>query len=388
MAENRKKKNQQKLPWWLMPVLLLAVLAIWFGGEALGRGFQWLSDSQTSESSTTAQKVPADETLTVRILDVGQGDSILLACGDETMLIDGGPVEEGQFLVSRLNRLDVTELTYVVNTHPDEDHCGGLAAVLAKYPAEHVYSSVTEYTTKVFSNVVKYTEEQGKQIEVPQTGTHWSLGSATVTVIGPVQEYSDPNNGSLVLRVDYGGTSFLFTGDMEQKAEGDLLESGADVHADVLKAGHHGSPTSSSEAFLTAVQPSVAVISVGADNDYGHPGADVLARLEALNAEIYRTDTQGEIIIVSIAQSASMPEVIDLLIGQSAIPQQPRTGGREGRAVRRQPQFHDRPQRKLRQAPRRGEPHLLQFRRRSGGIRLQKAHVHQITALCAAKQLS
>lgn len=260
MAENRKKKNQQKLPWWLTPVLLLAVLAIWFGGEALGRGFQWLSDSQTSESTTTAQKVPSDETLTVRFLDVGQGDSILLSCGEDTMLIDGGPVEEGQFLVSRLNRLDVTELTYVVNTHPDEDHCGGLAAVLAKYPAEHVYSSVTEYTTKVFSNVVKYTEEQGRQIEVPQTGTHWSLGSAAVTVIGPVQEYSDPNNGSLVLRVDYGGTSFLFTGDMEQKAEGDLLES----------------------------------------------GADVLARLEALNAEIYRTDTQGEIIIVSDGETLSI----------------------------------------------------------------------------------
>ena len=214
MAENRKKKDQQKVPWWLTPVILLAVLAIRFGGEAIGRDFQWLSDSQTSESSTTAQKVPSDEALTVRFLDVGQGDSILLSCGEDTMLIDGGSVEEGQFLVSRLNRLDVTELTYVVNTHPDEDHCGGLAAVLAKYPAEHVYSSVTEYTTKVFSNVVKYTEEQGKQIEVPQTGTHWSLGSATVTVIGPVQEYSDPNNGSLVLRVDYGGTSFLFTGDM------------------------------------------------------------------------------------------------------------------------------------------------------------------------------
>ena len=299
MAENRRKKKPQRIPWWLTPVILLAVLTVRFGGEALGKGTQWLSDSLTSESSVTTQEAPSGETLTVRFLDVGQGDSILLACGDETMLIDGGPVEEGQFLVSRLNRLDVTELTYVVNTHPDEDHCGGLAAVLAKYPAEHVYSSVTEYTTKVFSNVVKYTEEQGKQIEVPQTGTHWSLGSAAVTVIGPVQTYSDPNNGSLVLRVDYGGTSFLFTGDMEQKAEGDLLESGADVRADVLKAGHHGSPTSSSEAFLTAVQPSIAVISVGEDNDYGHPGADVLARLEALNAEIYRTDTQGEIIIVS-----------------------------------------------------------------------------------------
>ena len=289
MAGKKKKQTGKKIPWWAVLLVLAAVFAV-----------QYLGGKTEEQPAPTAQvqETPSGETLTVRFLDVGQGDSILLSCGDETMLIDGGPVEEGQFLVSRLNRLDVTGLTYVVNTHPDEDHCGGLAAVLAKYPAGHVYSSVAAYTTKVFSNVVKYTEEQGRQIEVPETGTHWGLGSATVTVIGPVQEYSDPNNGSLVLRVDYGETSFLFTGDMEQKAEGDLLESGADVRADVLKAGHHGSPTSSSEAFLTAVQPSVAIIS-GADNDYGHPGADVLARLEALNAEIYRTDTQGEIIIVS-----------------------------------------------------------------------------------------
>ena len=237
---------------------------------------------------------------------MGQADCALLECGGQTMLLDGGNVDDGQLVVSYLDQMGVQKLNYVVCSHAHEDHVGGLAAVLAKYPAEHVYSSVTEYTTKVFSNVVKYTEEQGRQIEVPQTGTHWSLGSAAVTVIGPVQAYSDPNNGSLVLRVDYGGTSFLFTGDMEQKAEGDLLESGADVHADVLKAGHHGSPTSSSEAFLTAVQPSVAVISVGADNDYGHPGTDVLARLEALNAEIYRTDTQGEIIIVSDGETLSI----------------------------------------------------------------------------------
>ena len=299
MAGNRNKKRQQKLPWWVAPVLLLGILAIRFGGEALGGVFEQGSAAQTPSGTIAARQAPSDETLTVRFLDVGQGDSILLVCGGESMLIDGGPVEEGQFLVSRLDRLDVTALTYVVNTHPDEDHCGGLAAVLAKYPAEHVYSSVTEYTTKVFSNVVKYAGEQGRAVEVPQTGDSWTLGSANVQVIGPVQTYSDPNNGSLVLRVDYGETSFLFTGDMEQKAEADLLAAGANVQADVLKAGHHGSPTSSSEAFLEAVQPSIAVISVGADNDYGHPGADVLARLEALNATIYRTDTQGEIIITS-----------------------------------------------------------------------------------------
>ena len=286
----KKRTAKKRIPAWIyvLLVVVLAAATIWQTRQ-----------NEAEQVEENRQALPVDGTLTVRFLDVGQGDSALIVCNGQTMLIDGGSVSEGQFLVSRLSRLGVSDLDYVVNTHPDEDHCGGLAAVLAKYPAEHVYSSVAAYTTKVFSNVVKYTEEQGRQIEVPETGTHWGLGSAVVTVIGPVQEYSDPNNGSLVLRVDYGETSFLFTGDMEQKAEGDLLESGADVRADVLKAGHHGSPTSSSEAFLTAVQPSVAIISVGADNDYGHPGADVLARLEALNAEIYRTDTQGEIIIVS-----------------------------------------------------------------------------------------
>ena len=299
----RKKKSAGRMPLWLYVLIVVVIALVTYFRTS---GEQEAGDPQPPAASAAAQQTPADETLTVRFLDVGQGDSILLACGDETMLIDGGPVEEGQFLVSRLNRLDVTGLTYVVNTHPDEDHCGGLAAVLAKYPAEHVYSSVTEYTTKVFSNVVKYADEQGHPVEVPQTGDSWTLGSASVQVIGPVQTYSDPNNGSLVLRVDYGGTSFLFTGDMEQNAEADLMDSGANVRADVLKVGHHGSPTSSSEAFLEAVAPSIAVISVGKDNDYGHPGADVLARLEALGTTIYRTDTQGEIIITSDGQTLTV----------------------------------------------------------------------------------
>ena len=165
---------------------------------------------------------------------------------------------------------------------------------------------MTEHTTKVFSNVVKYAEEQGRQIEVPQTGDSWYVGDAAVTCIGPVGTYSDSNNGSLVLRVDFGETSFLFTGDMEQKAEGDLLEAGADVRAAVLKVGHHGSQTSSSQAFLEAVEPSIAVISVGEGNDYGHPSADVLSRLEALGAELYRTDTQGEIIVRSDGQTLTV----------------------------------------------------------------------------------
>ena len=293
----KKRTAKKRIPAWLyvLLVVILAVVSIWQARQ-----------NEAEQVEENRQVLPVDGTLTVRFLDVGQGDSALIVCKGQTMLIDGGSVSEGQFLVSRLSRLGVSELDYVVNTHPDEDHCGGLAGVLAKYPAQHVYSSVTEHTTKVFSNVVKYAEEQGQQIEVPQTGDSWYVGDASVTCIGPVGTYSDSNNGSLVLRVDFGETSFLFTGDMEQKAEADLLESGADVRADVLKVGHHGSPTSSSQAFLEAVAPSIAVISVGEDNDYGHPNADVLSRLEALGAELYRTDTQGEIIVRSDGQTLTV----------------------------------------------------------------------------------
>ena len=271
MSKRRPAKKRSPAVTVLLVGLCLLLLAV-------SRYLDSRSESAASVLAPEAAQADASG-LEVHFLDIGQGDSALLFCGDETLLIDGGKVKNNQKLIARLKELEVDHLDAVICSHPDEDHCGGLAAVLAKYPAEHVYSSVTEYTTKVFSNVVKYADEQGHPVEVPQTGDSWTLGSASVQVIGPVQTYSDPNNGSLVLRVDYGGTSFLFTGDMEQNAEADLMASGANVQADVLKVGHHGSPTSSSEAFLEAVAPSIAVISVGEDNDYGHPSADVLARL-------------------------------------------------------------------------------------------------------------
>lgn len=293
------KKKPTCVPVW---VYLLLVLVLAAGAFLRAQTTQQPED----EAAGVQNGQPLDGVLTVRFLNVGQGDSVLLACNGAAMLLDGGSVSEGQFLVSRLNRLGVQTLNYVVNTHPDEDHCGGLAGVLAKYPAEHVYASVTEHTTKAFSNVVKYAEQQDKQIEVPEAGDSWGLGDATVTVIGPVAQYDDTNNGSLVLRVDYGETSFLFTGDMEKQAEADLLASGANVRADVLKVGHHGSVTSTSDSFLAAVQPSIAVISAGEGNDYGHPHKETMQKLEAYPLTIYRTDTQGEIIVKSDAMTLTV----------------------------------------------------------------------------------
>jgi len=237
-----------------------------------------------------------DTGLTVVFLDVGQADCIFLRCGGETMLIDGGNVDDSSLLVSFLTRQGVEKLDYVICTHAHEDHCGGLPAALANFPVGAVYAPVTERDVKFFKDFAKYTELQGLEIAVPAPGDSFSLGTAAVTVLGPVADYGeDLNNGSLVLHVDYGETSFLFTGDMEYEAEQDLLSSGADLRADVLKLGHHGSDSSTSYTFLREVAPAYAVASVGADNPYGHPSEAVLSRLRDAEVTLYRTDLQGTV---------------------------------------------------------------------------------------------
>lgn len=242
---------------------------------------------------------PAEGTLEVHYIDVGQADSALLLCGGESMLIDGGNVADSDLVVAYLADQGVEELDYVVCTHAHEDHVGGLAGALSQYPAGEVLSPVTEYDSQAFGNFLKYTQEQGLSLTVPEPGDTWTVGTAAVTVLGPVQDYDDTNNTSIVLRVDFGETSFLFTGDMERSAEEDLLESGAWLEADVLKVGHHGSDTSTSYPFLREVDPDYAVISVGENNDYGHPSEDTLSRLRDDDVTVYRTDLQGDVVCTS-----------------------------------------------------------------------------------------
>ena len=176
-----------------------------------------------------ASSVPDGSTLAVHFIDVGQADSALLVCGEDTMLIDGGNVADSSLVVSYLDQQGIDQLDYVVCTHAHEDHVGGLSGPLNTCTASHVLSPVTEYDSKAFGDFVKYTEAQGLEPEIPAPGDTFALGEAQVTVLGPVAEYSETNNTSIVLRVDFGTTSFLFTGDMETKAEKDLLEQGGSV---------------------------------------------------------------------------------------------------------------------------------------------------------------
>ncbi len=286
-------------------VILLLALALATLCGCGGLGFSDFPYGETLPQDTGAQigNGSITSSFEVHFIDVGQADAALIRCTGKTMLIDGGNKEDSNLIYSYLKKQNVTHLDYVVCTHAHEDHVGGLSGALTAATAGKVLSPVTSYDSDAFRDFVTKAGDRGCEIEVPTAGDRFLLGDATVTVLGPTKQYDETNDTSLVLRVVYGNTSFLFTGDMESTAEADLLKAGAELRSTVLKVGHHGSSTSTSSDFLRAVAPTYGVISVGTDNQYDHPNDDVLARLRDADVTLYRTDLQGDIICKSDGQN-------------------------------------------------------------------------------------
>ena len=242
-------------------------------------------------------------TLTVTWLDVGQGDAAVIQCGGQSMLIDGGKPEKSSYIYAWLQQHGLSYLDVIVATHVDADHIGGLSGALNYASVGTAYCPVTTGTTETFQSFVKYLAQRGKQITVPTAGETFALGGAQVQILGPFHRAEDSNDNSIVLKVSFGATSFLFTGDAERAEEQDLLNAGVNLQSTVLKVGHHGSDTSTSYPFLRTVAPQYAVISVGAGNSYGHPTEAVLSRLRDAGVTTFRTDMQGEITAVSDGQT-------------------------------------------------------------------------------------
>lgn len=239
------------------------------------------------------------EGLTVHFIDVGQADCALLECDGKYMIVDGGNVEDGQKVISYLQQQGVEELEAVVCSHAHEDHVGGLPSVLAVYPTKAVYAPTKTYSSKVFDDFLYYTDQQRLEVTIPQPGDTISLGETIITVLGPTKSYADPNDTSVILWVDYGETSFLFTGDMETTAENDMLdywEGRKNWQVDVLKVGHHGSDTSTGYRFLHELSPTYGVISVGEGNTYGHPHDEPMSRLKDAGVILFRTDELGTVV--------------------------------------------------------------------------------------------
>lgn len=230
----------------------------------------------------------------VHFIDVGQADSTFIELGNgQTMLIDAGL--GGDDVVKYIKDLQYSDIDFVVATHPHDDHIGGMATVLDSFDIGKMYMPRQEHTISAFTNMLDVIENKNIELHEAKAGVNITTsGIIKIDILAPFAEsYSNLNNCSAVVKLTYGETVMLFTGDAEQVIETQLLNS--DIDADVLKVGHHGAGSSSAPSFIRAVSPEIAVISCGKDNSYGHPDYETLAILNEVGADIYRTDEQGTI---------------------------------------------------------------------------------------------
>ena len=253
---------------------------------------------QSAEDRRNTVTVPMDG-LYVHYIDVGQGDSELVCCNGEYMLIDAGEPDASDAVLEYLDRHGIDKLDYLVCTHGHSDHCGGLDAVVESLEVETVFTSPYADDSPSYEIFTDAVYDAGLELTVPVLGESYRLGEASFSFIGPLEDYDNLNDDSLVMRLEYGDTSFLFTGDMTSKAEKDLINDGADLRCDVLKVGHHGSSGSSCYQFLYEAQPGIGVISCEKGNSYGHPHEETLSRLNDADVTVYRTDLEGSIVIFS-----------------------------------------------------------------------------------------
>jgi beta-lactamase superfamily II metal-dependent hydrolase len=230
------------------------------------------------------------------VLDVGQADSILLMGPDFTILIDAGKRERG-VVVSYLREIGVESIDLLVGTHPHADHIGQFAEVLQTFPVSEVWMSGDTNTTATFEAAIDAIAESGAGYHEPRAGEVFQLGSARIEVLNPTHLTGEANEGSVMFRLIFGDVAFMFTGDAEAPTEREVIDSGRDLRAQILKLGHHGSDTSSTLAFLLAVEPKLALWSAGLDNTYGHPSPKTLDNLAMLGVRTLGTMDEGTIVV-------------------------------------------------------------------------------------------
>ena len=278
---NRKKRLR-------VACIAAAVAVLVFGYTPPGKAM-WAALMRAAGLAHFTASLPEDA-LHVHVIDVGKADAILLESPDANVLVDCGTAEAAENVLRYLAARRIDRLDAVWISHPDDDHCGGLPAVLQTVPADAVVESPVGESISGMTAL-----PQAVPLRRAAVGERYAYGAMTFEVLGPLQDYAESNNDSTVFRLQYDGFSMLFCGDMEAQAERDLLEGGAALRADVLKVAHHGSDTSTSAALLEAVQPRYAVISSGEDRSM-LPRNAVLQRLHTAGAEIFRTDTDGAVV--------------------------------------------------------------------------------------------
>lgn len=253
---------------------------------------------QSSNAINTSNK---SNELKVHYIDVGQGDSLLVQTKDKNILIDAGTRKSSDNLINYLKKQHIKKLDYVIATHPHEDHIGGMPKVIDEFEISNFYAPKKTANTKIFKDMILQLKKKNLKINVAKKGISLDLSNdSSLDFLAPVKDnYENTNDYSAVIKLTHGNTKFLFTGDAEKTSEKDILNSNVDLSSNILKVGHHGSHSSSSKEFLDKVNPKMAIISCGKNNDYGHPHKETMKELKKRNIEVYRTDIDGNILLTS-----------------------------------------------------------------------------------------
>lgn len=299
MAKRRKNKIVKYLSWAAAAVVLLLSAVITFSPESVLPTWNQIFRRAGLNETADVTGYP----FSVHFIDVGQADCALIKCENKNILVDAGEVNSYRTIHAYLQAQDVNYIDYLILTHAHSDHIGSAKELLENYEIGTIvmprYSEKNMPTTDLYKNLLMAVAASGVQTIAAVPGTQYTVGSCSVSILAPNGDYSELNNSSVVIKAIYGTKAFLFQGDAEKKSEKDILAKGYNLSADVIKLGHHGSETSSTEAYLQAVRPTFAVISCGIQNQYGLPDESVIGRLEKNNIQYKRTDINGTIVIAS-----------------------------------------------------------------------------------------
>lgn len=300
MSKKKRKQTSNSKLFTLILILIAFLYGTFF--EQINETFGLMYEDAYDNINTTISNKKesfnnSKETLKVYYIDVGQADAIMIENENEFMVIDGGNNNDGPLLVKYYQSLGITDFKYVIGTHPHEDHIGGLDDIIDNFNVGTIYIPDAITTTQTFEDLLDAIERKNMTYEVPNIDNTFTLGDATLKIIYTGTDTTDLNNTSIVLKMTYGKDTFLFTGDANDTTEKKILNK--DIEAEVLKVGHHGSKYSSTTEFLKKVNPKYAIISVGKNNNYGHPAINTISKLNKLNIETHRTDEEGTIIIES-----------------------------------------------------------------------------------------
>lgn len=266
--------------------------------EAFGASVNWDPDSQSVLVATGSPEEEKNALMTVSFLDVGQADSIFIDYGSYEILVDGGNYSDGTFVANYIKPYIDGDLDLIVGTHAHEDHIGGLTSVINAYSVDRVIYSDETSTTSSFQNFYNAAVYKQNCTFTGDSDMTFDMGGgAEFKILEMGDGYTDPNENSIVSMIDYNNVEVLLMGDLDTTIEKNNLNKFSDV--DVLKVGHHGSRTATSQAFLDVVKPEVSVISAGSDNKYLLPNAEVLTRLLSMNSAVYGTFRSGTVVMTT-----------------------------------------------------------------------------------------